>query len=98
MKIIFVKYCRKYVSIQFNWVDSFICIHPNLKHYSRYFKDSFHGEGASRIDRMYHFGDLVVLKADYVGVAFSDHMYLVVKIQLPDTLSKVLLPKPKSFF
>ena len=82
----------------FDWVDSFRCINPNLKHYSRYYKNSVHGEGASRIDRMYHFGDLVVLKADYVGVAFSDHMSLVVKIQLPDTLSKVLSPKHKSLF
>jgi len=82
----------------FDWADSFRSIHPNLKHYSRYYSNSVHGEGASRIDRMYHFGDLSIIKADYVGVAFSDHMSLVVQIQLPDTVSKVVSPKHKPLF
>ena len=65
----------------FSWVDSYRKLHPGGQQYSRYYDNSVHGEGASRIDRMYHYGQLTVLEADYVGVAFSDHLAFIVKIQ-----------------
>ena len=57
-----------------------------------------HGEGASCIDRMYYYGGLVILEAYYVGVAFSDHFSLVVKIILPENMTKLVSPKCKPFF
>ena len=45
----------------FSWVDSFRKLHPESQQFSRYYDHALHGEGASRIDRMYHYGQLVVL-------------------------------------
>ena len=44
----------------FAWVDSYRKLHPGGQHFSRYYDNSVHGEGASRIDRMYHFGPLLI--------------------------------------
>ena len=82
----------------FSWVDSFRQLHPNSEQFSRYYDNSVHGEGASRIDRMYHFGGLEIVEAKYVGVAFSDHLSLIVKIKLPENMQKMSSPKSKPLF
>ena len=82
----------------FNWVDSFRSLYPNSSQYSRYYDNSVHGSGASRIDRMYYHGNLKILEAFYVGLAFSDHFALIVKIKLPENMSKKLSPKSKPLF
>ena len=81
----------------FSWVDSFRQLHPNSEQFSRYYDNSVHGEGASRIDRMYHFGGLEIVEAKYVGVAFSDHLSLIVKIKLPENMQKMSSPKVNLF-
>ena len=68
----------------FSLKDSFRIIHPDLKHYSRYYNKN--GEGASRIDRSYIWGDTIIHEATYLPVAFSDHFGYVVKMQLPGSM------------
>ena len=50
------------------------------------------------IDRVYHYGNLVVSKAEYVPIAFSDHFSLVLHIRVPEQLSKLISPKSKPLF
>ena len=38
------------------------------------------------------------MKADYIGVPFSDHQSLVVKLQFPAHFSKLLSPKSRPLF
>ena len=47
---------------------------------------------------MYHYGQLHILEAYYVGVAFSDHFALIVKFKLPENMSKLMSPKCKPLF
>ena len=39
-----------------------------------------------------------MLEAKYVGVAFSDHMSLILKIKLPENFSRLTSPKYKPQF
>ena len=82
----------------FSWTDSFRYLHPSDKVFSRYYDHSLHGEGATRIDRQYHWGSLAVLEVKYVGLAFSDHHGLIVKIKLPESQSKLLCPRSRPQF
>ena len=52
-----------------NWNDSFRSLHPTSLKFSRFYENS-RAEGASSIDRCYHFGNLVVEQAIYVPGAF----------------------------
>ena len=82
----------------FSWNDSFRSLFPNADTFSHYYGSQFHGEGATRIDREYHWGDMVIVEVRYVGLAFSDHLALIVKIKLPETFSRLLCPKSKPQF
>ena len=66
-----------------NWVDSFRSLHPTSNSFSRYYADS-RGEGATRIDRAYHYGNLRISSAEYLPLAFSDHFGLVICVILPN--------------
>ena len=50
--------CLKRLVKNFSWVDSYRHLYPNTLQYSRYYDNSVHGEGASRLDRNYHFGNI----------------------------------------
>ena len=76
----------------FNWVDSYRILHPTAKQFSRYYGDS-RSEGATRIDRSYHYGDITIKKATYHPLAFSDHHAHVLTIELPDPFSRLLCPQ-----
>ena len=82
----------------FELKDSFRHLHPNSEEYSRYYSNDRHGEGASRIDRSYHWGHIQVLDTEYVGIAFSDHLAHVVTIALPKNMEKSISPKTRPFF
>ena len=82
----------------FSWQDSFRALYPSVNTFSRYYDSDRYGEGATRIDRSYHFGGIKVLEAKYSSIAFSDHMVYTVKIQLPEALSKILSPKSRPLF
>ena len=74
------------------WSDSFRILHPTSLKYSRFYENT-RAEGASRIDRCYQFGNLVVKQAIYVPVAFSDHMAHVVEFLVPDNYAQMIMPK-----
>ena len=82
----------------FNWKDSFKLLHPHSKEFSRYYESDRYGDGATRIDRQYHWGDINVLEARFIGVAFSDHMSQIFRLQLPENFSRLLSPKFKAQF
>ena len=71
----------------FSWQDSFRSLFPSSRSFSRYYNSDGHGDGASRIDRNYHFGNLTVTEAKYVGIAFSDHLALIITVKI----SKIML-------
>ena len=81
-----------------SWSDSLKTLHPNSKVFSRYYEHSRFGDGATRIDRQYWWGNLEILEIKHVGVAFSDHLAIVVKIRMPDKFSRILCPRSKPHF
>ena len=81
----------------FAWNDSFRSLHPLAETFSRYYEIQ-HSEGATRIDREYHWGDMVILEARYVGIAFSDHLALVITARLPEQFSRLMCPRSRPQF
>jgi exonuclease III len=82
----------------FSWVDSFRSLHPTTDTYSRYYSSDRYGEGASRIDRAYHWGGVSVLQAGYHSISFSDHMAHVIEYQLPAPMERILGPRARPTF
>lgn len=80
-----------------NWKDSYREIFPSTTKYSRFYENT-RAEGASRIDRCYHFGNLVVKQAKYVSLAFSDHLSHVVELLVPDMFTALISPKCRPSF
>ena len=76
----------------FNWKDSYRHLHPSDKQYSRYFENT-RGEGATRIDRCYHYGDIAINYASYEPLAFSDHHAHIINITIPTHISRLSCPK-----
>ena len=76
----------------FNMTDSFRSLYPTEAVYSRYYGRA--GQvGATRIDRSYTWGQVMVMQAKYEAVAFSDHMAYIVEIEVPEEIKKMLSPK-----
>ena len=82
----------------FCWTDSFRRLFPNTRQFSRYYEHDRFGEGATRIDRVYQYGNIIVKEAFYVGVAFSDHLGLIVKYTLPENFGTQKSPKSCPLF
>ena len=82
----------------FSLTDSFRCLHPKKVQFSRYYSNSQHGEGASRIDRCYHWGDLTAVEAEYHSISFSDHLSQRLVYTLPSPLDRKIAPKPSPQF
>ena len=80
-----------------DWQDSFRTLYPTSETFSRYYENN-RAEGATRIDRNYHFGEMRIVEAKYLPIAFSDHFSLVVKIALPETLGRAVCPKSRPTF
>ena len=72
---------KKLVQV-FKWKDSYRSLHPSAEQFSRYY-GSIRGEGATRIDRSYHYGEIQISSAIYLPLAFSDHHTNVVTAVLP---------------
>ena len=87
----------KRVTKVFDMKDSFRMLYPKVKAFSRYYGDT-RGQGATRIDRQYHFGNISIKEAKYLPLAFSDHHGLVITICLPDPLSKIIFPNTRPQF
>ena len=56
------------------------------------------GQLQSSIPRNYHYGEVRVTEAKYLPLAFSDHFGHVVRISLPDQMTRVISPKSRSSF
>ena len=82
----------------FSLTDSFRCLHPKKIQFSRYYSNSQQGEGASRIDRCYHWGDLSAVEAEYHSISFSDHLSQRLVYTLPSPLDRRIAPKPSPQF
>ena len=76
----------------FSWKDSFRTLHPSAEQFSRYYS-STRGDGATRIDRCYHYGDININSAAYLPLAFSDHHAHVVSIILPNPFARLMCPE-----
>ena len=81
----------------FELKDSFRQLYPKSESFSRYYGDT-RGQGASRIDRQYHWGPLTIKEAKYLPLSFSDHHGLVIVISLPDPLTRIICPKGRPSF
>ena len=88
----------KHLIKTFSWHDSYRTLYPSTQCFSRYYGNDRHGEGATRIDRNYHYGSIKLVEVKYCSIAFSDHMGLIVTIKLPDPLAKILSPKSRPLF
>ena len=77
MSPILSRLCRS-----FSWYDSHRLIHPSTEDFSHYYT---FGEsiGATRIDRQYIWGNVDVIKSEYISSAFSDHFGLLTQIKVP---------------
>ena len=82
---------KKLVQV-FKWKDSYRSLHPSAEQFSRYY-GSIRGEGATRIDRSYHYGDIQISSAIYLPIAFSDHHTHVVTAVLPNPFKRLMCPK-----
>ena len=80
-----------------NWRDSFRELHPTSLTFSRFYENT-RAEGASRIDRCYNYGNLVVKQAVYKPVAFSDHFGQVVEFLVPERITFIASPKCRPSF
>ena len=81
----------------FEWSDSFWSLHPTSASFSRYY-ESRGVSGATRIDRQYHWGDILAVQAEYVPIAFSDHLAPNVRVKVPDHLARILSPRSRPQF
>ena len=66
--------CLKRLVNNFEWKDTFRTLHPEVRSFSRFYNNNRSGEGATRIDRSYYYGDLEPIEARYAPVAFSDQI------------------------
>ena len=82
----------------FSWTDSYRLLHPYSRVFSHNYESQLYGQGGTRIDRQYNWGNMTIVEISYVGIAFSDHLALVVKVKLPETFSRLLCPKSKPQF
>ena len=84
--------CKLLVN-SFTWSDSYRTLHPRAEQFSRY--QSANSEGATRIDRAYHWGEIKVTEAAYYSISFSDHLILKISYILPHDLDRHLTPQTK---
>ena len=87
---------RRLISVM-NLQDSYRILYPRVQHFSRYYSRASN-EGATRIDRSYHYGDTHPISARYIPIGFSDHLCLVVTFSVPSQVSPPKCPHSRSFF
>ena len=81
----------------FGWKDSFRYLHPQSLTFSRYYEVRG-SQGASRIDRQYHWGEVCPFSAEYSPIAFSDHLAHTIRLQVPDSIARMCCPKSRPKF
>ena len=78
--------------------DSHRSVHPRSNDFSRYYVNDRFGSGATRIDRLYSYGNINPIKSSYIPIPWSDHYAQVVSYTLPDIISKKLSPRSKPIY
>ena len=81
----------------FSFQDSYRILYPSRKCFSRYYETKF-GGGASRLDRNYQYGQIMINETKYESIAFSDHMAHILKIDIPECIMKCKSPKSRPLF
>ena len=81
----------------FSLVDSFRSVSPSSKTYSHYYTRVGGQVGATRIDRSYHWGNIIIEDASYMSVAFSDHFAMIIRMTVPE-ISRLLPPLSRPLF
>ena len=87
--------CRNLVQ-SFSWYDSYRKLYPKTAQFSRY--QSADGDGATRIDISYHWGNFEAAECQYHSISFLDHLSLRVTFSLPNLLARNLAPQIKPTF
>ena len=83
----------------FSWSDNYRQLHKNKTIYSRYYASNLHGNGATRIDRQYSWGnDIQIVSAIYTSIAVSDHLAQIYTMRTPASINKSMSPKHKPLF
>ena len=82
----------------FNMKDSFRFLHPRSSTFSHFYHTVQQGEGATRLDRSYNWGEITAMEARYVPVSFSDHLAYVVNYSLPVPMARILSPRSRPLF
>ena len=82
----------------FDMKDSFRSLYPSIKSFSHFYHTPLLGEGATRIDRAYSWGQIKVINAKYEPIAFSDHMAYTITISIPTSMARILSPRSKPHF
>ena len=67
----------------FNWTDSHKLAATSTQSFSHYYS-----KGATRIDREYIWGEVSIIRSEYIPLAFSDHMGLLTEVSVPFKLSR----------
>ena len=81
----------------FSHSDCFRILYPDRVSFSRFYTAAGGGVGASRIDRSYKWGSITIQEAEYITIAFSDHMAHVVQLSIPD-ISNLQPPQSRPLF
>ena len=82
----------------FDLKDCFRILYPNSKSFSHFYNTIHMGEGGTRIDRSYSWGDLVIEDARYEPLAFSDHMAYLVSYSMPTQTARAFSPRSRPLF
>ena len=80
-----------------NLKDSHRCL-SKVQTFSRYYLTNKSGQGATRIDRLYHYGEVIPTSSCYVATSFSDHLAQVVSYCVPLCTQTTACPKAKPVF
>ena len=88
--------CLKKLVNLYQLSDVYRKLYPHSPQYSRYY--TWRGvKGATRLDRIYSWGEFVIDEAEYVGISFSDHLAHIAKIDCHNECEEVN-PKKRNIY
>ena len=68
----------------FSHSDCYRSLYPDSAVFSRFYSGTGAAVCGSRIDRCYSWGEIEIQEAEYISLAFSDHLAHIISISLPD--------------
>ena len=77
--------------------DVFRTLYPHSLQFSRYY--TWKGvKGATRLDRIYSWGECSIEEAEYVGLSFSDHLAHITRIEYSKANNVEVNPKKRNIY